>query len=94
MAYTEDLKIAKFMVRHFEKVTRVYKYIARDNIYLLYKVYPNKEYKESSLIYPNKEYKKSVVNAIMSMKDYTEFTAVYNKEDGIRTIYQILGVRN
>ncbi|WP_035652488.1 MULTISPECIES: hypothetical protein [Bacteria] len=82
MAYTEDLKIAKFMVRHFEKVTRVYKYIARDNIYLLYKVYPNKEYKKSAL------------NAIMSMRDYTEFTAVYNKEDGIRTIYQILGVRN
>lgn len=82
MAYTEDLKIAKFMVRRFEKVTRVYKYIARDNIYLLYKVYPNKEYK------------KSVLNVIMSMRDYTEFTAVYNKEDGIRTIYQILGVRN
>ena len=82
MAYTEDLKIAKFMVRHFEKVTRVYKYIARDNIYLLYKVYPNKEYKKSAL------------NAIMSMRDYTEFTAVYNKEDGIRSIYQILGVRN
>lgn len=82
MAYTEDLKIAKFMVRHFEKVTRVYKYIARDNIYLLYKVLPNKEYKKSAL------------NAIMSMRDYTEFTAVYNKEDGIRTIYQILGVRN
>lgn len=82
MAYTEDLKIAKFMVRHFEKVTRVYKYIPRDNIYLLYKVYPNKEYKKSAL------------NAIMSMRDYTEFTAVYNKEDGIRTIYQILGVRN
>lgn len=82
MAYTEDLKIAKFMVRHFEKVTRVYKYIARDNIYLLYKVYPNKEYKKSAL------------NAIMSMRDYTEFTAVYNKEYGIRTIYQILGVRN
>lgn len=82
MAYTEDLKIAKFMVRHFEKVTRVYKYIARDNIYLLYKVLPNKEYKKSAL------------NAIMAMRDYTEFTAVYNKEDGIRTIYQILGVRN
>ena len=82
MAYTEDLKIAKFMVRHFEKVTRVYKYIARDNIYLLYKVYPNKDYK------------RSVHNAIMSMRDYTEFTAVYNKEDGIRTIYQVLGVRN
>ncbi len=76
-----DLKIAKFMVKHTDKVTRIFKCVVRDRIYILYKTIPNKEYN------------KRVLNVITSMRNNTEFIAVYSKIDGIRDIYEILGVR-
>lgn len=76
-----DLKIAKFMVKHTDRVTRIFKYIPRDKIYVLYRTIPNQEYK------------KKVLNTIMSLKSNTEFIGVYSRLDGIRKIYEILGVR-
>lgn len=76
-----DLKIAKFMVKHTDRVTRIFKYITRDKIYVLYRTIPNQEYK------------KNVLNTIMSLKNNTEFIGVYSRLDGIRKIYEILGVR-
>lgn len=76
-----DLKIAKFMVKHTDRVTRIFKYMPRDRIYILYRTIPNQEYK------------KKVLNVIMSLKNNTEFIGVYSRLDGIRKIYEILGVR-
>lgn len=76
-----DLKIAKFMVKHTDRVTRIFKYMPRDRIYVLYRTIPNQEYK------------KKVLNIIMSLKNNTEFIGVYSQLDGIRKIYEILGVR-
>lgn len=76
-----DLKIAKFMVKHTDRVTRIFKYMPHDRIYVLYRTIPNQEYKKKTL------------NVIMSLKNNTEFIGVYSRLDGIRKIYEILGVR-
>lgn len=81
MAYTEDLKIAKFLVKHNDKMTYIFKYYPRDDVYILFKSYRRKEFKCR------------VYSAIDCMENNTIFTAVYDSSKMIRTIYQIWGVR-
>jgi hypothetical protein len=82
MAYNDDLKIARFMVKQLPEKTIVLKYIPRDNIFILYKTLSRKV-----------EYKKAVFGMIQSMPDRMEFIAIYSKLDSFREIYKVLGVK-
>lgn len=80
----EELRMAKFLVKHTKHTVVVFKYDASSDTYIEYKTY-----------FKNNSYAGygGCVNAIKAMRNNTEFTAVYSKTAGIKTLYQILGVR-
>lgn len=81
MAFSEDLHIGKFLVKQKNNMCYIFKYHINDDVYTLYKKLPIQNYQKNAL------------NSIVCMTDSTEFIAVYNRLDGIRTIYKVIGVR-
>ena len=79
--YSDIPKIAKFLVKHTNTETVVFKWDISAKVYIRYKTYLKRcKYN-------------GAVTAITAMRENTEFVAVYSRLDGIKSIYKIIGVR-
>lgn len=82
MAYIEDCRVCKFLVKQTPTECVVYKYNCVEDAYMRYKCYRRCN-----------EYKKAIISTIMAMKNNTIFIAQYSPLDGITMIREIRGIR-